>query len=86
MTALINYRLISTTRLSSTKKFWKWLFHIAQCAPTKIMSDFELAIINACTEVFPGVPLSDCYFHLGQIIIQKGSRQWTTRTVPRSTG
>ncbi len=32
--------------------------HIATCAPTKIMSDFELVIINTCKEVFPGVPLS----------------------------
>ncbi len=31
-------------------------FHLASFAPTKIMSDFELAIINACIEVLPGVP------------------------------
>ncbi len=46
-------------------------FHVAPCALTKIMSDFELVIINACTEVFPGVPLSGCYFHLGQIIYRR---------------
>jgi len=34
------------------------LFHTAPCAPIKIISDFELAILNGCTEVFSGVPLS----------------------------
>ncbi len=46
-------------------------FHIAPCAPTKIMSDFELEIINACAEIFPGVPSSGCYFHLGLIIYRR---------------
>ncbi len=48
--------------------------------PTKIMNDFELAIINACTGLFPGVPLSGYYFHLGQIIYRRvqgdGLQEW----------
>ncbi len=47
------------------------IFNIAPCAPSKIMSDFELAILNACREVFTGVPLSGYYFHLGQIIYRR---------------
>ncbi len=46
-------------------------FHTAPCAPTKIMSDFELAIINACTEVFLGVPLLGCYLDVGEIIYSR---------------
>ncbi len=46
-------------------------FHTAPCVPTKIMSDFKFAIINVCTEVFPGVPLSCCCFHLGQITYRR---------------
>jgi len=34
------------------------------CAPTKILSDFGLAIINACKEVFPDLLVSGCFFHL----------------------
>ena len=34
----------------------------------KIMSDFELGILNACTVVFQQVPKSCCFFHLGQNI------------------
>lgn len=46
-------------------------FNITPCVPTKIMCDFELAILNACEMVFPGVPRSGCYFHLGQIIYRR---------------
>ena len=46
-------------------------FNVTRCTPTKIMSDFEIAIINACREVFPAVPISGCYFHLGQIIYRR---------------
>jgi hypothetical protein len=46
-------------------------FRVAPCTPTKIMSDFEVAIINACRDVFPQVPVSACYFHLGQIVYQR---------------
>ncbi len=35
-------------------------FHTVPCVPTKIMSD-----------IFPTVPLSGCYFHLGQIIYRR---------------
>jgi len=35
------------------------------------MTDFELAIINSVKAVFPGVPISCCYFHLGQSLYQK---------------
>lgn len=39
--------------------------------PGKIMGDFEKAIINACTEVFPEVPVTCCFFHLGQSVYRK---------------
>ena len=41
-------------------------FQIAQCVPSRIMSTFELSIINACKTVHPTVPISCCFFHLGQ--------------------
>ncbi len=53
--------------LEVVKDAVEW-FYIASCVPTK--SDFELAV-NACTKVFPGVLLSGCYFHLGQIICRR---------------
>lgn len=46
-------------------------FHVAPCTPDKIMTDFELGIINACRAVYPAVPISCCYFHLGQIIYRR---------------
>ncbi len=68
-------------------------FYIAPRVPTKIMKDFELEIINACPEVFPGVPSSACYFHLSQIIyrrvqgdgLQEQHRDPLDRTVKRYT-
>lgn len=68
-------------------------FNINPCVPTKIMSDFELAIINACKEVFPNIPVSGCYFHLGQIIyrriqdagLQQRYRDPLDRTIKRYT-
>ncbi len=57
------------------------------------MSDFESAIINGCTQVYPGVPLSGCHFHLGQIVyrriqsdgLQAMYRDPVDRTVKRYT-
>lgn len=46
-------------------------FRVHPCTPTKIMTDFETAIINACRNVFPLIPVSCCYFHLGQIIYRR---------------
>jgi len=46
-------------------------YRIDECTPQRIMTDFELAIINSVKAVFPGVPISCCYFHLGQSLYQK---------------
>lgn len=46
-------------------------YNIDPCLPTKIMTDFEVAIINACREVFPNIPQSGCNFHLGQIVYRR---------------
>ena len=35
------------------------------------MTDFELAIMNACANVFPEVPVSACFFHLNQSIYRE---------------
>ena len=35
------------------------------------MTDFELGIINACTEVFPTVQVRCCFFHLGQAVYHR---------------
>jgi len=43
-------------------------FNVQACVPTKLMCDFELAIINACKKVYSGVPPSACFFHLGQSV------------------
>lgn len=43
----------------------------SDCKPEMIMSDFELAIINACQEVFLDVALSACFFHLCQSMYRK---------------
>ncbi|XP_043462872.1 uncharacterized protein LOC122498936 [Leptopilina heterotoma] len=41
-------------------------YGIHHCRPQRIVSDFEVAIINACCSVYPNIPLSCCFFHLGQ--------------------
>ena len=39
--------------------------------PLKVLTDFELAAINAFREDFPEAELSGCYFHLSQSIVRK---------------
>lgn len=39
--------------------------------PEMIMSDFELAILNACQEVFPYVAISACFYHLCESLYPK---------------
>lgn len=41
------------------------------CHPQRVMTDFELAIINACESVFPAVSVSCCFFHLKQSTYRK---------------
>ena len=41
-------------------------YGIENCAPDLFMSDFELAILNACREVFPLKAISACFFHFCQ--------------------
>ena len=43
-------------------------YGIQQCQPSRIMSDFENAILNASKTVFPTIPTTGCMFHLGQNI------------------
>lgn len=44
---------------------------IENCYPDRIMVDFEMGIINACTAVFPEADLSCCYFHLKKSLYRK---------------
>ena len=46
-------------------------FNIADCVPSRIITDFELGIISACKGVYPSVPISCCYFPLGQSICRR---------------
>lgn len=46
-------------------------FNVAHCNPQRIMSDFELSIIQACREVYPQVPIATCFFHLSQSIFRQ---------------
>lgn len=46
-------------------------YRIANCNPIRLMCDFELSIINAAKEVFPGIPVNCCLFHLGQSLYRK---------------
>lgn len=41
-------------------------YHIENCKPIKIMSDFEHAIINLGAAKFPEAEMKCCLFHLGQ--------------------
>ncbi|XP_052129491.1 uncharacterized protein LOC127750882 [Frankliniella occidentalis] len=43
----------------------------ATSGPTKIMTDFELGIINAARAVFPEAVIRLCFFHLGQSSYRK---------------
>jgi len=43
-------------------------YHVNACVPLKIMSDFELAIMNTFEKVYPGVEITGCFFHLGQSV------------------
>lgn len=44
------------------------LFQIRGCTPARIMSDFELSIINAARAAFADSEIGLCMFHLGQFI------------------
>lgn len=46
-------------------------YRINACFPLRIITDFELSIIRACEEVYPGVSVSCCYFHLGQSLYRR---------------
>ena len=46
-------------------------YRINACVPLKIISDFELAIMRACRDVYPGVPVTGCFFHLGQSLYRR---------------
>ncbi|KAK3908569.1 FLYWCH-type zinc finger-containing protein 1 [Frankliniella fusca] len=39
--------------------------------PSRVMSDFEVAILNAVKTAFPDATVSCCFFHLGQSIYRK---------------
>ena len=41
------------------------------CLPDRIMSDFELGIMNAANTVFPNAVVSCCFFHLGQSVYRR---------------
>ncbi|KAK3921780.1 Tryptophan synthase alpha chain [Frankliniella fusca] len=45
--------------------------HIPFPDPSTVVSDFELAIINACRAVLPHSVLRLCFFHLGQSVYRK---------------
>lgn len=45
--------------------------HRLNFSPTKIMTDFELAIINASISTFPSASVSCCFFHLCQSLYKK---------------
>ena len=42
-----------------------------QFQPTRIMGDFEAAIIAACRSTYPNVPIAGCYFHLCQSMYRR---------------
>lgn len=42
-----------------------------QASPARIVTDFELAILNACRQIFPDSPIIGCFFHLGQSVYRK---------------
>lgn len=46
-------------------------YRINPCTPMKIMSDFEKAILNACAAIYPAIPRSGCFFHLGQAVYRR---------------
>ena len=41
------------------------------CLPTKILTDFELAIIDAASSTYPDSSIKCCFFHLCQSIYRK---------------
>ncbi|KAJ8682155.1 hypothetical protein QAD02_017947 [Eretmocerus hayati] len=45
--------------------------NIQNCAPTRILSDSEMAIINASKSMLPGVPIKCCFFHFSQALYRK---------------
>ena len=46
-------------------------FNVTPCNPARFMTDFEKAILNACTNVYPVVTISCCFFHLGQSVYRR---------------
>ncbi|XP_043483508.1 uncharacterized protein LOC122511975 [Leptopilina heterotoma] len=46
-------------------------YRIENCKPRKIITDFELAILNSSSNVFPDVHISACFYHLGQSVCRQ---------------
>lgn len=44
---------------------------IPEAAPTRILTDFEMAAMNSFQEVFPTAQISGCFFHLSQAVLRK---------------
>lgn len=44
---------------------------IPEAAPTRILTDFEMAAMNSFRVVFPTAEISGCFFHLSQAVLRK---------------
>ena len=72
------YKKVLEVVKDAVEQYW-----IQPCAPVNIMTDLELAIINAATAVFPTIPMSCCYFYLGQSVTSS-SGCWAAAAIQRS--
>ena len=61
-----NYvRVLDAVKSAATR------FRLRGDGPRKIMSDFEMGIINAGKTIFPNADVKCCFFHLGQASYRK---------------
>jgi len=68
------YKEVMAAVRDAVERYW-----INACTPLKIISDFELGIIHACEEVYPGVPVTGCFFHLTQSIYRRVQEEGLAR-------
>lgn len=60
------YALLPNKTEETYRRFWAGIEQHLHLQPHSVMSDFELASVNAMRNAFPDAVISGCFFHIGQ--------------------
>jgi hypothetical protein len=65
------YALLPNKQQATYERLLRALTSLRQFDPTSVVTDFELASVNAVRNAFPAVVISGCFFHFRQCIFRK---------------